>query len=396
MKPITVSRRTGTIIAAFTVVALVLAIGLIDINRPLPWNFDRTPNSEWTLIQRQYSGFSSAGTFTQTPDGFALAGTSEDGSLGLMNIKPTVDGTVSWQKFYGQGSGNAVAVTSDNGFVVAGTKNIDNMVNAETVSLLIKTDFEGVTEWSKTYDGNGFTAVVVTSDGGYVLLGKFNVNGTELPGLMKVDAEGNVLWTKTYSSSQASTLQLYTLIATSDGGYGLVGEMQYTIYGVVMQNGWFVKTDANGETQVNRPFAMDGACVLHSIVETEGGYLIVGGTADSADGIYKACMIGTDAEGHMQWSKINMTLGNLGGTGFEYKSVVKASNGTFTIVGELEGVGATVQAVTASGSGDQYEVHPDLSNVNYAVPNQEGGFAFTGYKDGALWFTDECRKSAVA
>ena len=93
---------------------------------------------------------------------------------------------------------------------------------------------------------------------------------------------------------------LYTLISTSDGGYAMVGEIRYTVNGVIMRNGWLIKTDANGEAQVNRPFSMNGWCVIRSLVQTDdGGYLLAGATAESANGTYAACLIRTDWDGHM-------------------------------------------------------------------------------------------------
>jgi hypothetical protein len=232
---------------------------------------------------------------------------------------------------------------------------------------------------------------VNSSDGGYVMLGQFFINGKEYPGLLKVDEAGIMRWMKTYSSSEADVLSLCTLISTDDGGYGLVGEMQYTIYGTVMRNGWFVKTDGNGEVQVNRPFSLNGACVLRSVVETDDrGYFLVGATADSANGTYSACILRTDWDGHMQYSRINSTLGSQGnGSGFEYYSAAKLQNGTFIVVGFLKGTGATVEAINSTGLTDHYEVYSNVSDANYVIPIYDDGFAFAGYKDGAIWLVEE-------
>jgi hypothetical protein len=342
--------------------------------------------------QQQYNGVSSAGTFVQITDkGFAITGTSTNGNVLLFRTQPNIQTELLWQKTYGNGSGNAVISTKDGGFAIVGTKFSTVETEAKNTSWLIKTDSEGIVQWSKEYEGNGFLAIVNSSDSGYVMLGQFSINGTDYPGLLKVDEAGTMQWIKTYSSSEANVLSLYTLISTDDGGYGLVGEMQYTIYGKVMRNGWFVKTDGNGDSQVNRPFSLNGACVLHSVVETnDGGYFLAGATADSANGTYSACLLHTDWDGHMQYSRINSTIGSQGDRSwFEYYSAAKLQNGTFIVVGFLKGAGTTVEAVNSTGLTDHYEVYSNVSDANYVIPIFDDGFAFAGYKDGAIWFVEE-------
>jgi hypothetical protein len=355
----------------------------------------------WNTQERQYDGVSSAGTFVQVLDqgssGYALVGTAANGSLLLIRTRSQITRGVLWEKTYGSGSGNAIVQTSDLGFAIAGTKISGTGADSENSSWLVKTDPEGAVQWSKVYEGSGFSAVVNASDGGYALLTRLSVNGAEYPVLLKVDAAGNVQWKKQYSRSEAETLMLHTLISISDDGYAMVGDISYTISGVAMRNGWFVKTDANGEAQVNRPFSLNGWCVLRSVAQTgDGGFLLVGGTAESADGDYAACIICTDWDGHMRWSRTKATLGDMGGAGgFEYYSAAKMKNGSFIVVGYLTGAGATVELVNSSGDIELYEVRADVAEVNYVIPlvetipENQSGYAFAGYRSGAMWLVEK-------
>lgn len=388
-----VGKKFGLFIVVIVVAAAILAGLLVGsyphspLYSPSSYTF-----SEWVTEKFAYGGVSSVGAFIEVTNdhgfnGFVVTGTAANGSLLVVHTRPTINGDPWWQKTYGNGSANGIAAAEDDGFIVAGVGYVETSGSPKNVSLLLRIDSGGNLQWSKTYDGNGFDAVVNASDGGFVVLGRFNVNGTELPGLMKVDSGGNVLWTKIYTSSEADVLKLYTLIPTADGGYGLVGEMQYTIYGVVMRNGWFVKTNANGDTQVNRPFSMNGACVLRSVVQLDdGGYVLAGATADSSGGVYSACLLRTDYDGHMLWSRINATLGTAGdGRGFEYYSAIKAENGTLFVTGYLSGVGSTVEAINATGETDHYEFEPIVSDVNHIISASTDGYALAGYKNGTMW-----------
>jgi hypothetical protein len=346
----------------------------------------------WSAGSTHFNGFSSGGTFVQSSDlNLTFVGTSLNGSLILTD---TSEDNIWWQKSYGNGTGNAVSFTNNGGFIVAGTASPSQTQEIGNLSWLVRINlgFGGNMQWSRTYEGLGFYGVVNASDGGFVALGRFVLNGSEVPGLLKVDAYGNELWRKTYTSSEAPILKLTSLIPTSDGGYAMVGEMQYSTNNVTMRNGWFVKTNADGDSLVNRPFSMNGACVLHSVVQTnDGGYFIVGATSDSSNGIYLACIIGTDSGGHSQWSKINSSVGDYLGNGFEYYSVAKYNNGSYVVVGYLDGVGATVENMDLAGNTSSYVTLTEAPQINYVIttipriPGNQNGYALAGCKDGALW-----------
>jgi hypothetical protein len=365
---------------------LSLFAALYILHRPASGSFE---SAQWVVDSAHFDGFSSVGTFIPVNDtlgnGFALTGSLANGSLTVLRTKSSLNGEPLWQKNYGAGSGNAILQASGGDFMIAATKFTFGGSQQTNSSWLIKTDSSGSLQWSREYAGNGFLGIAKAADG-YVLLGQFDVNGTAYPGLLKVDLDGNVQWNTTYSS-QAPVLKLSSLISTSDGGYGMVGEMQYTVNGVEMRNGWFVKTDALGNVQIDRPFVMKGWCVLNSLVESDEGFLLVGATAAGADYAYSACLIGTDVDGHSQWSRVDNALENSTGDGggFEYYSAAKAENGTLFVAGYLSGVGTTVQLIDSTGDTEIYDTQTNVAKINYLTATSGGGYAYAGYRDGSIW-----------
>ncbi len=187
--------------------------------------------------------------------------------------KANVDGSTLWIKYYRSREGdrgiNSVQQTSDNGYIIveytrSGREPYD--------VYLTKTDGDGDSIWTKTYDVAGFDigySVYQTSDGGYVIAGtggsfgsryfiipkfleysilmfgvKYSVLSKifKLIGigiytsfyLLKTDSNGRVLWLKKIEKINISDIQSCSLLPpgfweglsfqlTSDGGYVIAG-----------------------------------------------------------------------------------------------------------------------------------------------------------------------------
>ena len=79
-----------------------------------------------------------------------------------------------WIYYYGgveDDSGNCIKRTNDGGLIICGTTS-SYSPNQEII--LLKTDSNGVEQWTKTYGGSGFdysgADVIQTSDGGFLIL----------------------------------------------------------------------------------------------------------------------------------------------------------------------------------------------------------------------------------
>jgi len=133
----------------------------------------------------------------ETPDGgYVVAGSSR-------LVKIDSQGKTEWDQKYFVGVARSLVKTSDGGYAIAGE------------NWLIKTDAYGNMEWNQTYGG---TSLVETSDGGYA----FVLDSR----LIKTGAQGNVVWSESYEPRyEWSDLQLSSVIATSDGGYVIAGNI---------------------------------------------------------------------------------------------------------------------------------------------------------------------------
>ena len=106
---------------------------------------------------------------------------------------------------------------------------------------IIKVDATGTKIWDKRYGGGAddkLRALAATSDGGYILGGYSNSNGSAMsPGekkqprvgpagttdywVIKINAIGDTLWTRTFGGTRNDNLEV--IKQTSDGGYLLQG-----------------------------------------------------------------------------------------------------------------------------------------------------------------------------
>jgi len=133
------------------------------------------------LIEKTYGNIEQdiAYDVVETREGnFALTGvTTNAGDVYLLMLDN--DGTELWSKSYGgifNEIGYAIELTPDDGFIIGGFKEITD-INAQ--ASLIKTDREGNLEWERLFGGLGIDnaqAVALTIDGGYILAGGFDVN----------------------------------------------------------------------------------------------------------------------------------------------------------------------------------------------------------------------------
>ena len=125
-------------------------------------------------------------------------------------------GDTLWTKAYGGSHddyGNYVQQTHDGGFIIVGTKDINYCGNI----WLIKTDEFGDTLWTKTYGEGIGNFVIETNDNGIIIVG-INI-------LIKTDEYGDTLWTKTFEEEGIANIQ-----QTSDCGYIATGGANDNIY----------------------------------------------------------------------------------------------------------------------------------------------------------------------
>lgn len=209
-------------------------------------------------------GFSVSET---TDGGYIIAGYSQSldpSGYDVYLIKTDVNGDSLWTKTIrstGYDFSYSVKQTSDGGYIIAGSSSFQ--------SYLIKTDENGNIIWTKTYGGEYFylsAFVEQTSDGGYIMGGKNYYFGDELTDfnlafLIKTNSEGDTLWTRTYEGTHDQAI--FGVDQTQDHGYILAGQSFFDFAGY---KSYLIKTDSNGNTACS--VEIPGAFVDETEAET--------------------------------------------------------------------------------------------------------------------------------
>jgi hypothetical protein len=193
--------------------------------------------------------------------GFIIAGYTYSygaGKSDVFLIKADQFGNVIWEKTYGSNNsdyGNSVIQTSDGGYIITGSTNNDYS-NKNKDLLLIKTDSEGTIDWIKTFGGSkddeGFS-VYETIDNGFIITGYSKNESTNIKEiyLIKTDYDGNSEWIKSYRGSYGTSRGNF-VCQTSDEGFIIAGSTGAS------SDGYIIKTDEFGNVIWNKRASTSG------------------------------------------------------------------------------------------------------------------------------------------
>jgi hypothetical protein len=258
------------------------------------------------------------------PDGgYLLAGSSESNASGDKSqngfgerdywiVKIDNQGNKIWDKTFG-GTGSdeikAITATADGHWLLGGASNSnisgDKSENSRgsTDYWLVKIDDQGNKKWDKTIGGsdsdNLDAAIMLTSDGGYLLFGgsisnasgdkSDNGNGSWDYWVVKTDGAGNKLWDKSLGGNGIDGVT--SVITTPDGGYLLGGFSNSDVSGDKSENGydygeyWVIKIDATGNKAWDKTIGGTGNDNLSSIIPAlDGDYVLAGGSDSNISG----------------------------------------------------------------------------------------------------------------
>ena len=248
--------------------------------------------------------------------------------------------------------GRSVMQTSDGGYIITGSIWPSDPQNYDV--WIIKTDYLGNTNWTKTFGGSwsdvGYN-VKQTLDGGYIIVGsKGSASGYDIY-LIKIDSSGSENWTKIYNRSSSD--YGYEVQQTSDNGYIIGGYTKSS--GTLNYDVYLIKTDSTGATQWTRTYGSTnddkGYCVQQTL---DNGYIIAGSTKPFGLN-HDVYLIKTDSTGATQWTR---TYGDHGGNLDTGRYVQQTSDGGYIITGYTTSFGA--------GSGDVYLIKTDsMGNTNW-------------------------------
>jgi len=245
---------------------------------------DENGIEEWnqTFGQEEYDG---AFSVQQTIDGgYVITGYSfvsiEDQTDSWL-IKTDEFGNEEWSQTFG---GNAddqtycVQQTSDNGFILTGSTRSYGSGSGD--AWLIKTDEFGNEEWNHTFGGSGgdFShSVQQTIDGGYILTGYTNTFATSYSDawLIKTDENGIEEWSQIFDTG--SDEESRSVQQTIDGGFIIAGSTNNFSYfeGDIL----ILKTDASGNEEWRKIYGDSGIDRAHSIQQiSENDFAVLGFT----------------------------------------------------------------------------------------------------------------------
>jgi hypothetical protein len=246
---------------------------------------DGSGNVVW---QKTYGGPGGEGAFAIAPTsdgGYVVAGFTESFGAGegdVWVLKLDGSGNVQWQKTFGEtdlDEAHAIVPTSDGGYVVVGVTKSFGAGKGDV--WVLKLDGSGNVVWQKTYGGTGWdkaNAIAPTSDGGYVVAGKtcsFGTAGSCDVWVLKLDGWGNVVWQKTYGGTDDEDAS--AIAPTSDGGYVVTGKTRS--FGAGGGDVWVLKLDSSGNVVWQKTYGGSNDDWAYAIVPTsDEGYIVVGVT----------------------------------------------------------------------------------------------------------------------
>jgi hypothetical protein len=296
---------------------------------------------EWN---QTYGGIAGEYTFSIiaiTNGGYILAGGTESygaGGYDMWLVRITDTGQIEWNKTYGGLVADyafPVITTIDEGYIIVGRT--ESFGSGASDMWVVKTNSFGEVEWNQTYGGinpDSGDDVIATSDGGYALVG-----GTESYGagasdmwLVKTNSFGEVEWNQTYGGINEDRAS--SVITASDGGYILAGLTQS--YGAGSRDMWLVKIDADGEPEWNQTYG--GAARDHAdavIATDDGGYALVGRTESYGSGKEDMWVVKTNITGQLEWSE------TFGGVEEDAAySIIALSEREYVLVGRTKSYGS--------------------------------------------------------
>ncbi|MCZ7380297.1 MAG: PQQ-binding-like beta-propeller repeat protein [Candidatus Methanoperedens sp.] len=309
------------------------------------------------------------------------------GSAGALPVE-------EWNMTFGEESDNDIGYlaqqTSDTGYIIAGETN--------QKALLIKTDSKGKEQWDMKFARGRAVFVKQTSDGGYYLIGETTQGGGPHIGLKcngetcgdiwlfiddiwlaKTDARGKEQWNKTIRKKYSNGDPGFDVQQTADGGYILATTI--TSYGdnYIINNGWLIKIDREGNEQWSKSFGGAGN-IIYSVQQTsDGGYIFSGNNGD-------AWLVKIDAKGNELWNK------TFGGINEDSAYFVQLDNDGSYIIGgstkyrennrdgwfiKLDANGNEQWNRTFGGPDDDY--------IMAARQTLDGGYILLGRKYQAAW-----------
>ncbi|MGC8916482.1 MAG: CARDB domain-containing protein, partial [Thermoanaerobaculum sp.] len=279
-----------------------------------------------------------------TTGSFGTVADSTDYNLWVFKLDGA--GNLQWQRFFDlpQDVDSSVdqivrVVPVQGGYLVAGEA--WNIGAGKDDTLLIKLDNGGNVVWQRTVGGSEWESawdVRATTDGGAIVAGhSWSVNVSDY-WLLKLDASGALQWQKGYTGHSVQEEHATSVVLTNDGGYLVVG---WEDIGAI----WYLsmlKLAADGTLVWQKKYEHSVGRLVPRHVQfnsistgdiTIDGYIVAGWVTDTV-GTKKAWLAWFDTSGNVVWSKAYRPGP---GTKAEFWSAVPYADGSvYVAVGNYE------------------------------------------------------------
>jgi hypothetical protein len=309
---------------------------------------------------------------TTSDGGFIAVGhtTTTDFAANVYLIKTDSNGVHQWSKEYGGANGlsdkgYSVSQTSDGGYIISGTT--ASFGSGGDDMYVIKTTSTGNISWTSVIGTAGVNEagreVQQTNDGGYIVAGYTDGIGQSFYDvlLVKLNSTGVVQWKKTYGGSSYDFA--YTVQQTSDNGF-IIGATTNS-FGAGNWDAYLIKTDVNGNLTWSKTYGMSGEDRAQSARQTaDGGYILCGRSSSFGFGSFDAILYKTDANGILSWTKA------YGGTGDDqafYAREISANN--YVLCGYTVSAGAGIK--------DMYIIKTGLNGASGCNETSGSNFSTT-------------------
>lgn len=315
-------------------------------NGTVEWQkaFGRSNRNEWafSITTTSDNGYIVAGALDSNP--YSSQGRTyyyQD----MWVFKLDASGNIVWQKSYGGVNHDDVAMSvikAGSDFVVSGwSLSLATFPDGshKMAPLVLKLDNSGNIVWQKLYPGSQsgsyFSAISLTSDGGYIAVGGKSSNGQ----IVRLDSNGNIVWGKEVTEGGSSQLRSFTsVIQSADGDYLAVG---WTSPGSQYRNqAWVVKFASTGDIQWQKLYGLPFSNVINigeaanDVIQDNDGNFVVAGFYDKQ--LYSTLanrfwLFKLNSSGNLIWQKSY-------GRG-EAHRVIKTSDNNYLAVGAFGAFG---------------------------------------------------------
>ncbi len=258
--------------------------------------------------------------------------------------------------------------TLDGGFAVAGSLNYAGAPsNSYTV---VKFDIDGSVRWQKRYgeETSGMNelarALAQSPDGSLVIAGYGNQTGSQRSDiwLVKTDADGNVLWQRRYGGD-GDDFMAGPALGVMPNGNIVLACYTYSSWVSPGSSPWILILDSDGNILSQRAF-VDGSFANDLVITQDGGFVVVAsGESRGWTDPPAAWLLKFDATGVLLWEKRYNQLNPNGA--FTPTRVRELPNGDLVVFGDKYPTAPLAMRVTSTGDflwAKWYDDHPAVSS----------------------------------